>query len=93
MLQAKTIGNKIAEARKKNQLSQSQLGEQLFISAQAVGKWERGESLPDLILFHRLAGILGMDLSYFTGEYPAEINPTFDHSTKETTPEKLNWNK
>jgi len=60
------IGNKIAEARKKINLSQSQLAERLFISSQAVGKWERGESMPDIITFNRLAEILGVDLNYFS---------------------------
>jgi len=43
MLSTKIIGNRIAEARKKVNISQAQLAERLFISSQAVGKWERGE--------------------------------------------------
>jgi uncharacterized protein YjbI with pentapeptide repeats len=66
MLTTKMIGNKIAEARKKMSISQTQLAERLFISAQAVGKWERGESMPDIITFYRLAEILGVDLNYFS---------------------------
>jgi uncharacterized protein YjbI with pentapeptide repeats len=60
------IGNKIAEARKKINLSQAGLAERLFISSQAVGKWERGESMPDIITFTRLSEILGVDLNYFS---------------------------
>lgn len=66
MLSTKMIGSKIAEARKKVNISQAQLGEQLFISPQAVGKWERGESMPDITTFSRLAEILGVDLNYFS---------------------------
>ncbi len=66
MLNTKMIGNKIAEARKKINISQAQLAQRLFISAQAVGKWERGESMPDIITFNRLAEILGVDLNYFS---------------------------
>lgn len=47
MLKSTMIGDKITEARKKNNISQAQLAERLFISPQAVGKWERGESMPD----------------------------------------------
>ena len=65
MVNFKMIGNKIAEARKKVNISQAQLAQQLFISSQAVGKWERGESMPDIITFNRLAEILGVDLNYF----------------------------
>lgn len=60
------IGDKIVKARKKVNLSQAQLAEQLFISPQAVGKWERGESIPDIVTINKLAKILGLDLNYFS---------------------------
>ena len=66
MLNTKLIGNKIAEARKKINISQAQLAQRLFISSQAVGKWERGESMPDIITFNRMAEILAVDLNYFS---------------------------
>jgi len=66
MLNTKMIGNKIAEARKKINISQAQLAQRLFISSQAVGKWERGESMPDIITLNRLAEILVVDLNYFS---------------------------
>lgn len=70
MSHTKNIGHKIAEARKKINISQAQLAEKLFISAQAVGKWERGESMPDITTFDRLAEILGVDLNYFSETSP-----------------------
>ncbi|MCQ9634282.1 pentapeptide repeat-containing protein [Chryseobacterium sp. WG23] len=66
MLNTKMIGSKIVEARKKINISQARLAEQLFISPQAVGKWERGESMPDIITLNRLAEILKVDLNYFS---------------------------
>jgi uncharacterized protein YjbI with pentapeptide repeats len=66
MLTTMIIGNKIAEARKKINISQAQIAQRLFISPQAVGKWERGESMPDIVTFNRLAEILGVDLNYFS---------------------------
>lgn len=65
----KKIGNKIAEARKKVNISQAQLADRLFISPQAVGKWERGESMPDIITFNRIAEMLGVDLNYFSDNF------------------------
>ncbi len=65
-METKIIGNKIAEARKQMNMSQAQLAERLFISPQAVGKWERGESMPDITTFGRMAKILGVDLNYFS---------------------------
>lgn len=69
MITTMMIGNKIAEARKKTNISQAQLAQRLFISSQAVGKWERGESMPDIITFNRLAEILGVDLNYFSENF------------------------
>jgi uncharacterized protein YjbI with pentapeptide repeats/DNA-binding XRE family transcriptional regulator len=66
MTNTKIIGNKIAEARKEKKMTQAQLAQYLFISHQAVGKWERGESMPDITTFNRLADILGVELNYFS---------------------------
>ncbi|MDP2387091.1 MAG: pentapeptide repeat-containing protein [Bacteroidota bacterium] len=69
MLNSNSIGNKIATARKKINLSQAELAQQVSISSQAVGKWERGESLPDITTLNRLAEILGVDLNYFSENF------------------------
>ncbi|MNL18211.1 transcriptional repressor DicA [compost metagenome] len=68
-MDTKIMGNKIAEARKNANMSQAQLAQHLFISPQAVGKWERGESVPDIITVNRLAEILGVDLNYFSAQF------------------------
>lgn len=73
-MESTIIGEKIAKARKKLSLSQAQLAEQLFISPQAVGKWERGESIPDIITISKLAKILGVDLNYFSEQIPSGEN-------------------
>jgi uncharacterized protein YjbI with pentapeptide repeats len=107
MIETKKIGNKIAEARKKVNISQAQLAQRLFISPQAVGKWERGESMPDITTFNRLAEILGIDLNYFsessqsdaTEKAPVEVSEkqsTQFPTGKQNLPagkaeKKLNW--
>ena len=93
------IGIKIIEARRKMTISQAQLAEKLFISAQAVGKWERGESLPDIITLNRLAEILGVDLNYFSENFQSMVkeNTSVDSLAKpssESNPDKekkLSW--
>ncbi len=94
------IGTKITEARKKINISQAQLAERLFISPQAVGKWERGESMPDIITFNRLAEILGVDLNYFsesfqpaaTGMDPVELlREQSTESLSEGQKKKRSW--
>ena len=66
MQTAEMIGAKVTELRKRVGLSQAQLALQMSVSPQAVGKWERGESMPDIISFDRLATVLGVDLNYFS---------------------------
>lgn len=72
MLHSKSIGNKIAEARKKINLSQAELAQQISISPQAVGKWERGESMPDITTLNRLAAIFKVDLNYFSDSFQTD---------------------
>ena len=54
----KKVGNQIAELRKLKGLTQSELGERLCVSFQAVSKWERGETLPDTAILPDLANVL-----------------------------------
>ncbi len=90
MVNFKLIGNKIAEARKKVNISQAQLAQRLFISSQAVGKWERGESMPDIITFNRLAEILGVDLNYFSeGLFPVPAEKVLIDSSENKTNDLL----
>ena len=53
-----TIGEKIKELRKKNDLTQEKLADYLCVSYQAVSKWECGLSSPDLSLIVPLAKLL-----------------------------------
>lgn len=70
-MDTKMIGNKIAKARKEKDMSQAGLAGLLFISPQAVGKWERGEAIPDIVTINKLAEILGVDLNYFSESFPS----------------------
>lgn len=98
-MESKTIGNKIAEARKKVNISQAELARRLFISPQAVGKWERGESMPDIITLNRLAEILGTDLNYFSDKTETSNAKTASGLPEKQTDDmpltgqekKLNW--
>ncbi len=58
MIDAAKVGRQIADLRKVKGLTQSQLGERLNISFQAVSKWERGETLLDVGILLDLAKVL-----------------------------------
>lgn len=95
-METSVLGRKIAEARKKSNLSQAQLAKELFISPQAVGKWERGESFPDLLTFDRMAVLLGVDLNYFSANFDSiEVNQSGENKidSEIITPSKRkSWN-
>jgi transcriptional regulator with XRE-family HTH domain len=59
MLNASLIGSYISSLRKKRDLTQVELAEKLNVSHQAVSKWERGESLPDVGTLVTLGKLFG----------------------------------
>ena len=71
------FGEKIAGLRKKNNMTQAELGDALSVTYQAVSKWERGESQPDFETMSRMAKLFGVSLSYFEegGEGQSQAEP------------------
>ena len=59
-----SIGERIAELREKENMSQGQLAEALEVSRQAVSKWENDLSCPDTLNLIRLAEVLDSDVEY-----------------------------
>lgn len=59
------IGKLIAECRKKKNLTQARLAEQLGVTDKSVSKWENGICLPDVSLYKSLCEILGITLNEF----------------------------
>lgn len=57
-MDTKKVGSQIAVLRKVKGITQTQLGERIGVSFQAVSKWERGETLPDTAVLPDLAKIL-----------------------------------
>ena len=55
-----TIGERIKHYRLQKQMTQEKLAAELNISFQAISKWERNESLPDVTIVARLAEILNI---------------------------------
>lgn len=59
----KSIGQNIAELRKKKGLTQEELAEKMCVTAQAVSKWERDASYPDVTALSELAKVLGVSVA------------------------------
>jgi len=62
-----TIGKKIKELRKKNDLTQEKLADYLCVSYQAVSKWETGISSPDLSMIAPLTKLLHVSADELLG--------------------------
>lgn len=71
----RTIANNIALLRRQAGLTQAELAERLSYSDKAVSKWERGESLPDVVTLVQLAGVLGVSVDALTGTAPPAAAP------------------
>lgn len=52
------VSSQISALRKAKGITQSELGERVGVSFQAVSKWERGETLPDISVLPDLAKVL-----------------------------------
>ena len=61
------LGEKIANLRKEKKVSQEELADVLCTSRQAVSKWERGESDPDIGRLKDLAIYFGVSIDYLLG--------------------------
>ena len=71
------IGANIAFYRKRSGLTQAQLAETLNYSDKAVSKWERGESIPDVLTLMQIAGQFQVTVDALLGDVNAlPENPT-----------------
>jgi transcriptional regulator with XRE-family HTH domain len=61
------ISEIITEIRKKNSLSQDEMAEKLFVTRQAVSRWENGKTTPDIAT-----------LKLISKEYDVSINELLD---------------
>lgn len=70
------LGSNIAAHRKRFGLTQAALAEKLNFSDKAVSKWERGESIPDVVTLARLAELFDVPMDVLVrdkDELPKDI--------------------
>ncbi len=69
------FNEKLIEIRKKQGLSQEELGMELQVSRQTISKWETGLSVPDADMLSKLADVLEINVSELLGsEIKEETN-------------------
>lgn len=59
------LGRKIAEIRIKQNMSQEELADRLFVSRDMVSKWENDKNRPDREILEELCRIFSVDIGYF----------------------------
>lgn len=65
-----TIGEKIRHYRLKKGMTQERLATELNLSFQAVSKWERNESLPDVTIISKLSHVLSISCDTLLTDNP-----------------------
>ena len=62
------ISSSIRAYRRDHALNQTAFGEIFGVTPQAVSKWERELSCPDITLLPAIAKVLGVSVGYLLGE-------------------------
>ena len=74
-MELERTGALIAQARKERNLTQREVANALHVTVQAVSKWERGLSFPDVHLLEPLSEALGLTVSdLLSGKQQKEID-------------------
>ena len=68
-----TLGERIASLRKKKRLSQRDLANKLFVTRQAVSRWEHDGGMPDAGTLKALSEILGVTVDTLLGAAKASL--------------------
>lgn len=62
------IAKNITALRQNRKMTQAELADKLNYSDKAVSKWERGESVPDVLVLKSIADLFGVSLDYLLEE-------------------------
>lgn len=92
------IGANIAYYRKQAGLTQAGLGEKMNYSDKAVSKWERGESIPDVLTMMQLASLFEITVDALLGdvnalpENPSTLERAMNQVSEKALKRKANKN-
>lgn len=65
-------GEKIKTKRRELNLSQEDLANKLFVTRQAISKWENDKATPTMTNLRELSEVFGVDMAYFIGQANGE---------------------
>ena len=62
MIDTKVVGQAISQLRQSANMTQQALAARLYVSHQAVSKWENGVALPDVITLYTMCRLFGVTM-------------------------------
>jgi transcriptional regulator with XRE-family HTH domain len=68
MLNLQKIGNKITKARKEAGMTQNELSEALYVTHQAISKWENGKSIPSIEMLYAITKLFNISIDYLLND-------------------------
>ena len=71
----KVVAENIIKLRTSMNLTQAQLGEKLNYSDKSISKWERGESVPDVMVLKKIADMAGVTVDYIITPHDPDEEP------------------
>lgn len=79
------IAANISELRKKNGMTQQDLAAKLNYTDKAISKWERGESIPDVMVLKQIADMNGVTVDYLLTDIHEAPEPVAEEKTEVET--------
>lgn len=78
------IAGNIGKLRREAGLTQLELAERLNYSDKAVSKWERGESVPDIVTLQQMSELFGVTVDYLLrADHPVETKVKREYTKRQ----------
>ena len=78
------IAGNIGTLRREANMTQLELAEQLNYSDKAVSKWERGESVPDIVTLKQVADLFSVTVDYLLrADHPSEVEAKREYTKRQ----------
>lgn len=86
-------GEKIKTKRRELNLSQEDLADKLFVTRQAISKWENDKATPTMTNLRELSEVFGLDMAYFIGQAVEEKKEITRDKVEEISDDKRSKKK
>ena len=73
------LGSRISECRQNKNMTQEEMARRLAVTPQALSKWERGQSYPDIAILADICAVLEVSADYLLGVEQQKIEKEENH--------------